>query len=80
MKTIISELKQIKSSINQNHQNLVDEILENIQYTVPPLESEVPLSHRTEYSDAFLLDSVGTTATSIRGIVFQDESLEQEIG
>lgn len=47
-----------------------------VQYVVPPLVSDVPLSYR---SDGNTYD-IGSTATSIKGLVHKDTSLDPKSG
>lgn len=72
---IKTELKQMQSRINEKYYPVVNEILcyieANVSNEVPPLQCEIPLSHRTD------LTGIGSTATSIRGHVYQPESVEQ---
>lgn len=75
------ELLQIQTYLDPFYHTHLNEVLEivNSQETdcmVPPLISDIPLSYR---SDANTYD-IGSTATSIRGFVQKDSSLEPETG
>lgn len=81
---IKTHLKDIRSRIDTVHVPLIDDILKYVDAAVinevPPLTSDLPLSHRTDNTTPTASSNVGTTATSIRGQFHESESMEQEAG
>lgn len=80
------ELEQLRSYVEPKFHPHVDELLqlvneqnERTSIVIPPLESDLPLSHRT--GDAVSSSRVvGTTATPIEGFVHHSSSLDLQTG
>lgn len=75
-----NQLKDVQAQVHERHHSVIAKMLAfvdaNVLNQVPRLEPELPLSHRTNSSSEY----VGTTATSIRGQIYQPESVEQRAG
>lgn len=58
------------------------EILEEFQMDiiVPPLETDLPLSYRTGQSEITNREVVGSTATTIEGLIYKNATPNQESG
>lgn len=75
------ELKQIQSYLEPQYHMQLNELLkildsQETECIVPPLVSDVPLSYRSDGNTY----NMGSTATSIRGIVQKESSLEPKTG
>lgn len=75
------ELQQIRGYLEPSYLPQLEELLkivelQEVENLVPPLESEIPLSYRSD-GDTY---GIGSTATSIRGIVKKDSSIDPKSG
>ncbi|KAF5272203.1 hypothetical protein FQA39_LY01285 [Lamprigera yunnana] len=87
-KTICDELRQVRSNIDRSIYSDVDSLIHIVETSkrtevdIPPLVSEFPLSYRSD--DEVLRSShivnVGSTATSIEGLVNYGSSRAQQTG
>ncbi|KAJ8948141.1 hypothetical protein NQ318_009228 [Aromia moschata] len=81
------ELSQIRSYIEPQYYPHLDELSRLIdeqerEFIVPPLESDVPLSYRTDTSSANqrFLPTVGSTATPYEGLIQEEASVDRQMG
>lgn len=81
----MDELKKIRSYLEPHYLKHVDEIdsvIKEISTVVPPLESDLPLSYRSDTTNYTRINEtnigIGSTATTIEGIVQKSSSIDQQ--
>lgn len=81
------QICQLRSYLESKYYTELDELCEIIngdkEPEVPPLETDIPLSYRTNSTNNYyplISPTVGTTATVIEGYIQKDSFTEEQVG